>query len=802
MTSSTPSPAGIVVASAHLRALVENSREPMFLAGADGKVLYASTETCRALRYSAQEVIGASVFDWIHREDLGRARDLMGKVLARPGEVECASLRLRCGDGTHRYFEFRGRNLLQDASVQALVVHFRDVTEEHRNDAERQVISEITHALNQTHNLDALLLHIHQALKKVVFAENCFIALHDRETASFHCPYFIDQVDVPPPAHKVGRSCAAHVFRTGRAILMTKKVLEGLVASGEVELIGTPAAAWLGVPLKTPDETIGVLVVQHYSDESAYDQRDLEFLDSVGGHMALAIERKRAEDTLHSNEARFRLLFSHNPLPTWVLDKQTHNFLQVNRAAVDQYGYSTDEFLAMRVTALCPEGVSDFLQQFENDFELARRGITHKHRRKDGKLIDVEVSALDLEYGGHPAVLVVAQDSTDRRLLEAQFRQAQKMEAVGRLAGGVAHDFNNLLMVIKGHTELLLQRHANSEEDVRRIEQIARAADRAEALTRQLLAFSRRQVLQPTIINLNDIIHEIGKLLPRLIGEDVELVVRTAPDLKAVRADAIQMEQVVMNLAVNSRDAMPQGGRFIIETANAEVDRIYAAMHPQMTPGSYVLLAVSDNGSGMDAETQARIFEPFFTTKEQGKGTGLGLATVYGIIKQSGGFIWVYSEVGKGTTFKIYLPRVDQPTQKLSAGAEAQTLPRGSETVLLVEDEEDVREIAREFLKLGGYNVLEAKDGPEGLDIAQRYPDPIHLLVSDMIMPGMNGSELAAKLSVMRPDLKIVFTSGYTEYAAECSGEWDASCILLAKPFTRSAILRAVRDALEGRKHS
>jgi nitrogen-specific signal transduction histidine kinase/ActR/RegA family two-component response regulator len=394
--------------------------------------------------------------------------------------------------------------------------------------------------------------------------------------------------------------------------------------------------------------------------------------------------------------------------------------------------------------------------------------------------------------------LVVGQDISERRQLEGQLRQAQKMEAVGRLAGGVAHDFNNLLMVIKGHTELLLGALEPAQPMMRKIEQIDRSADRATALTRQLLAFSRMQVLQPQVINLNAIIDEMGKLLPRLIGEDIELLIRTDEDLGTVRADASQMEQVIMNLAVNARDAMPNGGKLVIETANAELDHSYMASHPLMKVGPYIQLVVTDSGTGMDAETQAHIFEPFFTTKEKGKGTGLGLATVYGIVKQSGGFIWVYSELGKGTSFKIYLPRLDQVEDQVGAPHNPGEVPMGTETVLLTEDEQDVREIAREFLESGGYSVIEAKDGVEAIQLAARHRGKIQLLVTDMVMPGMTGQELAVKLQSEHPGLCVVFMSGYSEHAATEMANADPSVRLLTKPFSRAAILRTVRESLRG----
>src|SRR5579859_5268614 len=673
-----------------------------------------------------------------------------------------------------------------------------------RMESERQVIAEIVHALNQTANLDELLAGIHQALKKVLPAENCFVALRDSATDTFSFPFFVDQEDpAPPPPQKIGHSCTAYVFRKGVPMLIPQSVFDRLAAEGIVELVGAPAPAWLGVPLKTPNETIGVLVVQHYENENAYDQRDLEFLNSVGGHIALAIERRRAEDALRKKEEMFRLLFSHNPLPTWVIDRETLRFLEVNEAAVRAYGYSQEEFKNMTILDFRADEekikILNYLKETSGDGLY--RGHW-RHRKKDGKTIEVETTVHELEYSGKRVRLIVAQDVSERHILEQQLRQSQKMEAVGRLAGGVAHDFNNLLMVIKGHTELLLNTLPQGNSAARKIELIDRAADRAASLTRQLLAFSRMQVLQPRVINLNKIVDDMGKLIPRLLGEDVDLILRPDQKLGTIRADASQMEQVIMNLAVNSRDAMPTGGKLLIGTRNCDLDQSYTASHPLMKPGSYVLLDVTDTGTGMDEETQAHIFEPFFTTKEKGKGTGLGLATVYGIVKQSGGFVWVYSELGKGTSFKIYLPRVNEAEVHIGAPKPAAELPVGTETVLLTEDEQDVREIAREFLESGGYKVIEAKNGREAIAIAGEHRGKIDLLVTDMVMPGMTGQELAVHLQQEHPDVSVVFMSGYSEHAATEMANADPSVRLLTKPFSRGAILRTVREILHARKKS
>jgi two-component system, cell cycle sensor histidine kinase and response regulator CckA len=790
---------GIALGAQQLAVLLDSTQELVAVLGADGTFQFANATFQEILGYRPDELLGTNIHDIVHILDVDIMRDRLCKISRSPDATVSDRCRFRGGDGAWRWIEFTYRNRLRDANFEGILFHASDVTVLHRMESERVVNSQIVHALNETSNLDQLLARIHSSLKRILPAENCFVALHNPENDTFYFPFLVDEYDSVPPPQKVGRSCTAYVFRTGRASLIPQGEFDRLAAIGEVELVGSPSPAWLGVPLKTPTATIGVLVVQHYQNPNAYDLRDLEFLESVGGHIALAIERRRAEEELRKNESMLRLLFEYNPLPTWLYEIDTLKFLSVNQAAMDLYGYTADEFARMTVLDIRPEEQRDkalvYIKELGADAEEHEFWL---HRAKNGRTFEVEVISHELKYAGKRVRLAVAQDISERRQLEGQLRQAQKMEAVGRLAGGVAHDFNNLLMVIKGHTELLLRALDPAEQITRKVEQIDKAADRATALTRQLLAFSRMQVLQPQIINLNTIVEEMGKLLPRLIGEDIELMIRTDEDLGTVRADASQMEQVIMNLVVNARDAMPNGGKLVIETANAELDHFYIASHPLMKEGHYIQLVVTDSGTGMDAETQAHIFEPFFTTKEKGKGTGLGLATVYGIVKQSGGFIWVYSEVGKGTSFKIYLPRLDQKEQHIGVPQNPAELPMGSETILLTEDEQDVREIAREFLESGGYRVIEAKDGAEAIQLAAKNRGEIHLLVTDMVMPGMTGQELAVQLQAEHPGICVVFMSGYSEHAATEMANADPTVRLLTKPFSRSAILRTVSEILRG----
>jgi signal transduction histidine kinase/ActR/RegA family two-component response regulator len=380
---------------------------------------------------------------------------------------------------------------------------------------------------------------------------------------------------------------------------------------------------------------------------------------------------------------------------------------------------------------------------------------------------------------------------------EEQIRQWQRVEAIGRLAGGVAHDFNNLLMTILGCSELLLRDFDPEDRRREEVEEIRRAAQRATSLTHQLLAFGRRQVLQPRVLDLNEIVENMNRMLRRMIGEDIQFQTILTPGLWPVKVDPGQIEQVIMNLVVNARDAMPQGGRLTLETANKDLDEEYARRHISVKPGAFVMMAVTDTGCGMDAKTQSHLFEPFFTTKEKGKGTGLGLSTVYGIIKQSGGNIWAYSEVGKGSTFKVYLPRAQKMVKKCKPKEVAPAIAKGTETILLVEDEEAVRTMISRVLQGSGYMVLEACQGKEAIEVCQKHPGPIHLMVTDVIMPQMSGRELAERLSSIRPKMKVLFMSGYPDNAIVHHGVLDPGTAFLQKPFTLTALENKVREALE-----
>jgi PAS domain S-box-containing protein len=509
-------------------------------------------------------------------------------------------------------------------------------------------------------------------------------------------------------------------------------------------------------------------------------------------------ERKTIEDALRRSEAGFRSLV-HNAPYGILRTKPDGRVVQANPAMVRMLGYASEqEMLALNMAR-------DVYRRPEERAEATAwtgkqdsvHGVELEWRRKDGSMFAVRCDThvvMDSE-GFLEFLETFVEDVTERREMELQLRQGQKMEAIGRLAGGIAHDFNNLLGVISGYAELVSEQIDAEGEVHNSVEQIRKAAERASALTRQLLAFSRQQVLETRILDLNSIVEDMVKMLPRLLGEDVELQASLDPGLGAVKADQGQVEQVLLNLAVNARDAMPGGGKLAIRTGRVRFDSEVALKHPSMTPGDYVLLSVSDTGMGMDKQTQAHIFEPFFTTKERGRGTGLGLATVYGFVKQIGGYVWVESEPGIGTTFEIYLPVACEETPQKGPVAASTASGRGEGTVLLVEDEESLRTLTRSILEQGGYTVIEACNGMEAIEIAKKASSPIHLLLTDMVMPGMNGRAVAEKVEELHPGIRVAFMSGYTGFTTREAASLNG--IIIAKPFTRNILLQKLSEALE-----
>ena len=522
-------------------------------------------------------------------------------------------------------------------------------------------------------------------------------------------------------------------------------------------------------------------------------------LTRLGPAVRGALERERMKRQLREREEYFKSLIEQAMDIIAVLDADGA-VRYASPSVLPLLGYGAEELVGQHILDLVhPDDVGPALRVFAEGVATGQGGrlLGLQVRHKDGTYRSLEaVGRYLLDDPVVRGVVINARDVTERRSLERQLLQAQKMEAVGRLAGGIAHDFNNVLTAIFGYADLLTEEFPAGSPARQDLEEIRKAATRASALTRQLLAFSRQQVLAPVVLSVNDLVADVDKMLRLLVGEDVELRLILARDAGNVRADSGQLQQVIMNLVVNARDAMPTGGTLVIETADAELTEQYAELHQAVIPGRYVMLAVSDTGVGMDAQTKARIFEPFFTTKEKGKGTGLGLSTVYGIVKQSGGYVWVYSELGHGTTIKLYLPRVDAPAEPQAPPRETATLT-GTETILLAEDDDILRPLTKGLLAKLGYTVLDAESAEQALAVAGARQGPIHLLVADVVMPGASGRELARRLAQSRPETRVLYVSGYTDDAIVHHGMLEPGLKFLQKPFTPAALARKVREVLD-----
>jgi two-component system cell cycle sensor histidine kinase/response regulator CckA len=596
--------------------------------------------------------------------------------------------------------------------------------------------------------------------------------------------------------------------REGRITFMNQAFLRAIGWS-EAEIIGKYFAEVVYSPGNPPHllEQIRTRVLQQgeWKGECLHRRKDgTDFpvyfsvgplRDSTGrviGNVGIVrdlTESKRAEE-------RFYKAFHLNPEPITLATVSDGRYLDVNESFLRITGYRREEVIGRTSLEL------KFWEQAEDRARLIEilqgqgsvRDLEITFLTKSGERRVALDSADVIELNGQECVIAILKDITERKSLENQLRQLQKMEAIGQLSGGIAHDFNNLLGVILGYSDILEERLDKNSKLHKTAQEITKAGRRAASLTRQLLAFSRQQVLEPKVLNLNTVVADTQKMLRRLIGEHIAMSSRLAPDLGQIKADQGQIEQVLMNLAVNARDAMPGGGKLTIETRNIELDEDYALQHPPTMPGKYVEMVVTDTGIGMDAQTQSHIFEPFFTTKELGKGTGLGLATVYGVVKQSGGYVWVYSEPGLGSTFKVYLPRVAEAVPQSGTRHIASSPEHGTETILLVEDEAALRTLTRTMLAQNGYTVLEASGGKDAIEIAQLHAGPIDLLLTDIVMPGMNGHEVASALSRVRPGVKVLYMSGYSGFGSR--GLAETEDIILSKPFTRDALLRKLREVL------
>ncbi len=783
---------------AYLEQLVECAPEAISILDSDYRITRLNSEFTRIFGYGPAEALGERIDSLIVPPDRSAETRWIGELLVKGQKVVLETKRQR-KDGTLLDVFISTAPIVNDGKQVAMCVLYRDITEQKRTEALHSALHRITQETSTAEDLPQFYEAVHGIVGELMYDRNFYIAIYDPLTQLISFPYFEDEMDSRPAPKKLGKGLTEYVLRTGEPLLCTPEVFDGLVKQKEVESIGAPSLDWLGVPLKAGTNTFGVVAVQSYNANVRFGEKEKEILMFVSRQLASAIEYKRNEEALRRSEARYRSLVQSAVYGIYRSSLEGR-FFDVNPALIAMLGYdSAEEVLGLDPKSdvfLDPSEQERVMREFQRGARLDH--VEARWKRKDGSAITVRLSGRVVNNPEEAAevVEIIAEDITERRVLENQFRQAQKMEAVGRLAGGVAHDFNNLLMVISGYAEVLLEQTRKGNPLYPKIEAIHQAADRATNLTHQLLAFSRKQILELKVVDLNIIIEDMQRLLRPLIGENIQLQTQLTLDLGRTRADAGQIEQVLMNLVVNSKDAMPQGGKITIQTANTTLNNEDRREYTYIQPGSYVVLSVSDTGEGMDKETQLRIFEPFFTTKEKGKGTGLGLSTVYGIIKQSRGYVLVESEPGQGTTFRIYLPRVEDALEPAGAVGAARTHAGGSETVLLVEDEESVRQLVRETLESKGYKVLEADNGEAALQIVSRHPGKIDMLITDVVMPGMSGRELSARLCASCPQTKVLYLSGYTEDAIVHEGVVDPDTAFLQKPFTLQMLSRKVREVL------
>jgi PAS domain S-box-containing protein len=785
------------VEQAYFEQIIENAPEAISIIDEEVRILRTNAEFTRLFGFGAEEVAGKRLDHLIVPPDRYAETAWIAETIKTQSKISLETRRQR-KDGSLVEVLLSTSPVLINGKRVGAYASYRDITEQKRAEELNAALYAIAARSQSAEDLQQFFAAIHNIVGQLMNARNFYIALYDPQSQLLSFPYFVDEEDPTPAPKPLGRGLTEYVLRSGEPILATPAVFEELVQRREVELIGAASLDWLGVPLKSGTNCIGVLVLQSYSENTRFSERDREILKFVSQQLAAAIEHKRYEEALRRSEARSRSLILSAAFGICRCTLRGR-FLDVNPALVNMLGHSSVEDLlkldARHEVFVNPRELDRLAEDYRRTGSL--NGVEVQWKRKDGRIIIVRLSGCAAISTDEPEEVLelIAEDITDRRQLEEQLRQAQKMDAVGRLAGGVAHDFNNLLMVINGYTEVLLEQLEKDSDMHSKVQSIQQAADRAATLTRQLLAFSRKQLLELKVVDVNTVVGDMERLLRPLIGENIELVTRLSTQTGRTRADAGQLEQVIMNLVVNAKDSMPEGGKLTLQTADVAVGQNYSH-HRFIQPGRYAVISVADTGHGMDKETQSRIFEPFFTTKEKGKGTGLGLSTVYGIVKQSGGYVFAQSEVGAGTIFYVYLPRVEDSAEELSPAKAQQNEAGGCETVLLVEDEESVRELVRLTLASRGYKVIEAENGECGLRLAEDCKERIDILITDVVMPGIGGRELAKRLLSLRPGISVLYLSGYTEDAVATQGALGPGTAFLQKPFTLQNLAKKVRDVL------
>ncbi len=809
------------------RALVNATNDSVFLIDTAGNVLALNEITAKRLGKRADEILGSYLYDLLPLDVAQRRKKRLDEVFrtGKPAYFEDERQGIWFDTCGYPIFDATGK-------VTKLAIYGRDITERKRMEEElrenekaakrlaqeNKVIAEIGRVISSTLKIENVYERFAEEVRKVIPFDRIVIDLVNADGNNATIRYI---AGIETPSRRIGDtflldgSITGEIVHTRSPLLIqgeeiakiSKRYPDGLLS------IKAGIQSFMGIPLISKDQVIGVLHFRSLKP-NAYTESDLRLAESIGAQIAGAVanaqlfsERMRAEEALVTSEERYRTLFegaAEGILVANIADKQ---FKYANPAICRMLGYTMEELTRVGVADIHPKEALDHVMA---EFNAQTRGektlaIEIPCLRKDGSILYVSIATTPVVIDGRKCNVGFFTDITEHKKTEEalkqteeQLRQSQKMEAIGQLAGGIAHDFNNLLTIIKGYSQLSLLGFKEGDPLRGNLEEIKNAADRAAGLTYQLLAFSRRQILDHKVLDLNIVLRNLEKMLHRVIGEDIELMMHLPEGLGRVKTDPGQIEQIVVNLSVNAKDAMPDGGKLTIETANMVLDEEYARKHVAVAPGRFVMLSVSDTGMGMTPEIKEKVFEPFFTTKKKGEGTGLGLSTVYGIVKQSGGNIWVYSELGKGTTIKIYLPFVEEPLDEIrKKEVVGEGLLRGSETIFVVEDEEVVRNLVIRILKELGYRVLEAAQGVDVFPVADEHEGPIHLLLTDVVMPKISGRELAERLASLRPGIKVLYMSGYTDNAIAHHGILDKGMNFIQKPFTVEGLARKVREVLD-----
>ncbi|MBI3766427.1 MAG: PAS domain S-box protein, partial [Ignavibacteriales bacterium] len=782
---------------ARFRALTDSTASAIFIYQSD-KIRYVNHTVETLTGYSRNELSGIKFWDLVHPDfrDLVRERGLARqRGESVPPRYE---FKMITKTGEERWLDFTA-GIIEYDGTPALVGTAFDITDRKRSEEIQSAVYRISQTADIAVNLDDLFRLIHGIIQEVMPAQNFYIALYDEQEDVVSFPYFVDEVDEPSPPHKLGRGLTEYVLRTGKSLLCDEAMDRELLRRGEVELVGVSSPVWLGVPIIIEEKPIGVMVVQHYSDEKAYGASEQQILEFVSSQVAKAIDRKRRQEALAIQQSYFQHLFENSPAGIVIMN-EADLVINVNKAFEHIFQYTIDEIRGVNLNELIvPESYLE--EAFELSMKPQQRQITQREtvrKRRDGTLVNVSFTGypivLENELVGITGMYI---DITERTQLEDQLRQAQKLESLGTLAGGIAHDFNNILGIILGHASILSSAKQDPMKLSHSIDVIAKASERGAGLVRQLLTFARKTDVLLESVRVNDTVNEVVNLLRQTFPKTIAITVQLEDRLPSIIADANQLHQVLLNLSVNARDAMPSGGTLQMTTALI-AGSVVRTKYTKATDTEYVLIQVADSGVGMDEATRSRVFEPFFTTKELGKGTGLGLASVYGIVESHSAFIDVESELRRGTSFNLYFPvhprGMTIPEMKEVVREE---IPGGNETILVVEDEEMLQELVKSILSRKGYETLIAGDGEAAVSLYVQKHHEIAAVLSDLGLPKLGGRDVFLRLKETNPAVKVIIASGYMEPTIKNEMFKAGVKGFIQKPYVPDEILKKIRHVLD-----